>query len=204
MDFDDWVVAVFDPAAEDPWPTPAEDLAFLTRLFSDAVPALEPFTDDEIGKGLWSIIDSGGAGTALAVNDASLPLDDRIAAVRTIPTLYRDVFVPRCTERLGHLSEETGHLGITCYMFWDVAVIGGPPDTREGNLLEDAVLDVLHDLLRLPHGACQESALHGLGHRIRRHPEQGPAMLDRWLRDGDVRDERLRAYAQAARTGCIQ
>ena len=33
--FEDWVVEVFDPTVDDPWPPPAQDLEHLTRLFSD-------------------------------------------------------------------------------------------------------------------------------------------------------------------------
>lgn len=202
--FDDWVVAVFDSEVEDPWPPPAQDLAHLTRLLADPVPALEGLTDEEIGIGLWSVLDSGGAGTALALGDVGLPLAERVACVRLVPNLYRELFVPRCEERLGHLSEQGGRLEMICYMFWDVAAFGGAPGSREGNLLEDAVLDVLDDILRMDHAACQESGIHGLGHRVLRHPERAPAILDRWLHAGTVRDERLRAYARSARGGCIQ
>lgn len=138
MDFDDWVVAVFDESVEDPFPTPAEDLAHLTRLFTDPTGALDGLTDEEIGVGLWSVLDSGGAGTALAMNDGTLPLEGRLACIRLVPHLYRELFVPRCEERLGHLSGQGGRLEMICYMFWDVAV-GAPAGTREGNLLEDAV-----------------------------------------------------------------
>ena len=204
MPFEDWVVAVFDPAVEDPWPPPAQEVAHLTRLFAGAVTALDGFSDEEIGIGLWSMLDSGGAATAVALNDETVPLRDRIACVREIRTLYRDLLAPRCAERLGHLSEQGGRLEMACYMFWDVASFGGPPGTREGNLLEDAVLDVLEDLLCMEHAACQESAVHGLGHRVGRHPERAPAILRKWLRGGALRDERLRVYAEAAATGCIQ
>ena len=37
LEFEDWVVGVFDPTVDDPWPPPAQDLAHLTRLFSDPV-----------------------------------------------------------------------------------------------------------------------------------------------------------------------
>ena len=204
ISFEDWIVGVFDETVDDPWPPPAQELSHLTQLFSDPVASLEGLSDEEIGVGLWSVLDSGGAGTALALNDATLPLTDRIACIRQIRTLYRDLFVPRCAERLGHLSEQGGRLEMICYMFWDVACFGGPPGEREGNLLEDAVLDVLEDTLAIAHAACQESAIHGLGHRIRRHPERAPAILDRWLRTGPSRDPRLKQYAEAARTGCIQ
>ena len=202
--FEDWVVSVFDPTVEDPWPPVEQELEYLTRFFSDPIGTVEGLSDEEIGVGLWSVLDSGGAGTALALDDATLPLDARIACVHQIRTLYRELFVPRCAERLGHLSEQGGPLEMICYMFWDVAVFGGAPGEREGNLFEDAVLDVLEDTLYLEHAACQESAIHGLGHRVSRHPERAPAVLDRWLRTGPIRDARLRIYAEAARTGCIQ
>ncbi|HEX6381597.1 MAG TPA: hypothetical protein VF180_10175 [Acidimicrobiia bacterium] len=202
--FEDWVVGVFDPTVEDPWPPVEQELEYLTRLFSDPIGTVEGLSDEEIGVGLWSVLDSGGAGTALALNDATLPLDARIACVHQIRTLYRELFVPRCAERLGHVSEQGGRLEMICYMFWDVAVFGGPPGERAGSLFEDAVLDVLEDTLYLEHAACQESAIHGLGHRVSRHPERAPAILDRWLRTGPIRDARLRIYAEAARTGCIQ
>jgi hypothetical protein len=202
--FDEWVEAVFDPRADDPWPPPAQNLAHLTRLFTDPVTPLEPFTDEEIGIGLWSVLDSGGAGTALAVSDTTLPLVDRVACVHAIRVVYDQLFVPRCVERLGHVGEQAGRLEMACYMFWDIAVIGGAAGTREGNLLEDAVLDVLEDVLRIPHAGCQESAIHGLGHRVSRHLERAPAILERWIRSHAARDERLVAYARAAATGCIQ
>jgi hypothetical protein len=204
VSFEDWVVGVFDPTAEDPWPPVDQELEYLTRLFSDPVGTLEGLSDEEIGVGLWSVLDSGGAGTALALNDAALPLEAGVACVHQIRNVYREPFVPRCAKRLGHLSEQDGRLEMICYMFWDVAVFGGPPGQREGNLFEDAVLDVLEDTLYLEHAACQESAIHGLGHRIGRHPERTPAILDRWIRSGPLSDPRLRAYAEAARTGCIQ
>lgn len=145
---------------------------YLTRLPSDPIGTLEGLSEEEIGVGLWSVLDSGRPGTALAVNDATRSLDARIACVHQIRTLYEELFVPRCAERLGHLSEQRGRLEMICYMFWDVAVFGGPPGEREGDLFEDSVLDVLGDTLYLEHAACQESAVHGLGHRMSRHPQR--------------------------------
>lgn len=204
LPFDEWVAAVFDPAADDPWPTPAQELAHLTRLFNDPLAALAACSDEEIGVGLWSVLDSGGAATALAIGDPGLPLADRVRCVRSIGVLYRELFLPRCSERLGHLSEQGGRLDMVCYMFWDIACFGGAAGDREGNLLEDAVLDVLDDALHLDHAACQESAIHGLGHRVGRHPHRAPAILEGWLKTVRARDPRLNDYARAARGGCIQ
>ena len=62
VSFEHWVVGVFGPTVEDPWPPPAQERAHVTRLFSDPVGALEALSDEEKGVGLWSVLDSGGAG----------------------------------------------------------------------------------------------------------------------------------------------
>jgi hypothetical protein len=183
---------------------PASDaLAYLHCVFADPVAAFDGFADDEIGVGLWSMLDSGGAGTVLVLNDPSLPVADRVDCCASIITLYRELFAARCTERLGHLSEQDGRLDMACYMFWDVAAFGGRPGDPDGEPIEAAVLTVLRAALDLEHAACQESAIHGLGHRVDRHPGRVPALLDEWLRQGSTRDVRLRAYASSARDGCI-
>jgi hypothetical protein len=48
-------------------------------------------------------------------------LADRITCIREIGKVYRALLVVRCSERLGHLSEQEGSLEMTCYMFWDIA-----------------------------------------------------------------------------------
>jgi len=193
-----------DPAAEWPFPGGAIELAHLTRLLTDPATVLGPYDDDVVGRGIWSLFDSGGAASTLLLADPTLPLDDRLAATRAIGNLYADLFVPRCQERLGHRGEQEGWLEMACYMLWDLAAFAGEPGSREGNLLEDAILDVLERALRLPHVACQESALHGLGHRVARHPDRVPMIIDRWLRAGGARNDQLREYARAARSGCVQ
>jgi hypothetical protein len=202
--FEDWVIAVFDTTVEDPSPPPALALSHLTRLFNDPVPALELFTDDEIGVGLWSVLDSGGAGTVMVLNDRSLPVLDRIACVDAMRRLYGKLLAPRCSPRLGHTNDPGSGLEMVLYMFWDVASFAGPPDDWDGDLLEDAVLGLLEAVLYVNHAGLQESAIHGLGHRVGRHPQRAANILVRWKRRGLVCDPRLRSYADAAQVGCIQ
>lgn len=180
------------------------ELAHLTRLLTKPADIFDRYDDEVVGRGIWSLFDSGGAASTLLLADPTLPLDDRLAATRAIGNLYPDLFAPRCQERLGHRGEQEGRLEMACYMLWDLAAFGGEAGTREGNLLEDAILDVLERVLRVEHLACQESALHGLGHRVARHPDRVPRIIGHWLRSAGARDERLRHYAEAARSGCVQ
>lgn len=202
--FDDWLLAAFVGDGDDtPSPSARQSLTHLTRLFADPVTSLADYGDDDIAAGLWRLLAYGDI-TVGVVGDITLPLADRTACVAAISTVYRDLFLPRCSEGLGRLSEQQSELDGACYMFWDIADIGGAPGTRDGTLLEDAVLEVLEHALGLPHAACQESAVHGLGHRVDRHPRRAPEILDRWRRTGRARDPRLDAYAAAAGSGCIQ
>jgi hypothetical protein len=205
VDFDEWVARTFDPDAEDIWGlTPAIEVEYLTRLLADVTGPLEAVTDDEIGIGLWSIADSGGAATMLALGDTSVPLEERLACLDLVRNLYDELFAPRCSATLGHLSEDGGRLNLTCYMLWDIAAYGGDLGTAEGERIEETAIGVMEHALSMPHPACQESGLHGLGHRVARLPERVEPVIDRWLRAEAAADERLVAYAHAARTGCIQ
>ena len=57
-------------------------------------------------------------------------------------------------------------------------------------------------ILGLANPACQESALHGLGHAARQAPERIGAIIGAFLEREALRPEIL-AYARSARSGCI-
>jgi hypothetical protein len=61
---------------------------------------------------------------------------------------------------------------------------------------------VLRRLLAIPHDACRESALHGLGHWAIYYP-QVAQMIDEFLRNTPHLRPELVTYAERARTGCI-
>jgi len=59
------------------------------------------------------------------------------------------------------------------------------------------------DILTIDRVACQESALHGLGHWQRRWPTEVARIIDEFLaRNANARAELL-AYARSARGGCV-
>jgi hypothetical protein len=51
--------------------------------------------------------------------------------------------------------------------------------------------------------ACQESALHGLGHWQRDHDPQVNEIIDAFLAATPDIDARLVSYANSARCGCV-
>jgi hypothetical protein len=69
--------------------------------------------------------------------------------------------------------------------------------------IDDAILYVMARTLRLESEACRESALHGLGHWHRAHPDRTTRIIDGWLAGAPRISPELRQYALGARRGCV-
>ena len=76
--------------------------------------------------------------------------------------------------------------------------------------LEDEILHVLRETLQLESVACQEAALHGLGHRVYKLSNRVESIVDAYLKrqfptwpEGEL-EEHLKGYALAAKRGRVQ
>lgn len=88
-------------------------------------------------------------------------------------------------------------------MLWDVTPLSYWEGDPEKKSFYSAVVKLLKRTLQIPHLACIESALHGLGHLHRHAPQEVEEAIDSWLlRTKNVRQE-LTQYAQAARVGYV-
>jgi len=58
--------------------------------------------------------------------------------------------------------------------------------------------------LELDHIACQESALHGLGHWAHSYPERVEKIVDEFLTHNENLRPELKQYALQARSGKVQ
>ena len=68
--------------------------------------------------------------------------------------------------------------------------------------LEDAVFSVLEDTIRIPHRACIEGGLHGLGEIACFFERRVKDVVDRFLKTARL-DKALRGYAERAREGSV-
>lgn len=88
-----------------------------------------------------------------------------------------------------------------CYMFWDlIPWVNGGTDTK----VALAFFDIVEDILSLNHIACQESAIHGLGHVYREHSLRVENIIDGFLADNSKIRPDLKNYALHARKGEVQ
>jgi len=193
----------FDPD-HDWWdPAPAQAIAYLTRLFENPTPALEAFADRQIAQGLTYLVNTMASGDNGWFYSVDVPVGERIRAVEAIVPFFDGLFRPRCTPHLSHLSQDAGPLNGVCYMWWDVfpsLALAGDPHLPA---LHDTALRSMEHILWLDSLACQESALHGLGHWQTAHQEKVAAIVDRFCETHAEIDRRLLAYAQSARSGCV-
>ena len=216
LTFASWIDAVFDhavPFYDRPWwdegdevlfaVPAAEHVAHLTRLFEDPSAALDGFADSQIAQGLYYLIDTGAGGQVRFLMDRAVPLGDRLRGVASMQALFAGLFAPRCTPHLSHLSEaQPKSLNGVCYMWWDILPFGRVDDAAEQRATEAAMLEVLRATLALDSLACQEAALHGLGHwQGDRAAVQG--IIDAFVNRKAAARAELLAYARAARAGCV-
>jgi len=214
--FDDWVRFLFDHPAPGPewywepdapyWTGPADlTIEYVTRLFEAPVAALAPYTDAQLNRGFWYLLSNGLSDCMIALNDATVPVDARVRCVRSFVPVFRTFLTPRCTPHLSHLDEPgAAALNGACYMWWDILPFMATPDDASGRTLGAAALETMREILAIDAIACQESALHGLGHWQRRWPVEVVRIVDAFLARSATARPELLAYARAARSGCVQ
>jgi hypothetical protein len=230
LPFDDWVAYVFDH--EDPDWNFKEDcpywneernarlaLSHMGRLFANPEILIGRFSPDQIGVGLNYLLSSGLSGHVFAVFDDTIPLEERLSVIRTIPTLYEKLLAKICARRLSHgvssAPPDDTRADYICYMLWDVIPLFGrtrnpftktDPDVRsrwsEHEAIERACLETIERILEIEHVACKESAIHGIGHWADAYPRWAAETVKRAKKRGLIPPE-LDSYARAAAKGCV-
>lgn len=215
LSFEGFIEFQFGPAVRprgNPWyfdvdadwwePEPRTGIAYLTRLFSNGPEALQWFSDVQIAQGLDGLINTAVTGGLAWMVDPITPAAERAGVWSAVARFFTDLLAPRCSSALGHLSEPGAPLNLRTYMWWD----GFPPltwgDEPGRGVIEDAELTCLEAVLAIESAACQEAALHGLGHFA--PAERSTTIIDAYLERGQFARPELAAYARAARVGDIQ
>ena len=215
LSFEEFIEFQFGPAVRthgNPWyfdldadwwePEPRAGIACLTRLFSEGPQALQWFSEEQIAQGLGGLVNTAAVGAQPWMYDRVTPAHERAGVWSAISIFFAEVLAPRCSATLGHLSEEGAPLNGRTYMWWDGFPGLASPDDPDRDLINDAELTCLKSVLALNSAACQEAALHGLGH-WERHEPRCLEIIDAYIASGAAARPELIAYATAARSGCV-
>jgi hypothetical protein len=214
MTNEDWLMAILtrpataddyylSPDEDPPHATEAEMAERLGWLLAAPGERMAEYDDLSVAAGLYWIFDSAETLMIRGIGHHDVPQASRLAIVTGLERVYAEVINARCPERLGHLSEDGGPLAAFAYMAFDLLYLDRPADPREAAELDCALIEVLGRILALPHAACQEGALHGLGHWHDAAPGRAEGLIDAYLAAGAPARPELIAYARAARSGCV-
>lgn len=221
MNYDEWIEATFSVEETDDhevvWceekpdaePSERETLQRVTRLFESSEESLKAYSDKQIALGLNSLTNET-EDSLRGIYNIAIPFDERLAAVRSVYSLFRDCLAKRCENC--RVNDSTNPLNRYCHMFWDAGQISlygftnVNDDHRED--LSEAVLEVLKKTLDLRHVACAEAALHGLGHSMMllgettEYGKKITKIIDAFLRSQETKDS-LKEYAKQAKKGMV-
>jgi len=177
----------------------SESFLKLSGIFENPLPFLSRYNDGPLGQAFWDL----GYAVFGGVYEGGIEWELRHRLIRSFETLFRKFFAARCAPALGHLSETENRLSVACYMWWDFDCWRAVSDPLTRNPVDSALLASMKAILAMDHAACQESALHALGHWRHADKSEVEVIIDEFLQHGpDVRQE-LRQYAQNARGGYV-
>ena len=126
----------------------------LAEVFETPAGSLARYSDERTAQALWDLSSNVFCDLGRPPGDWDL----HIRVFKSFGVLFREFFAVRWEPALGHM-DEGGALNGICYMWWDLGWYFIPdPD----------MLAMLRSILAIDHVACQESALHGLGHWCKR------------------------------------
>tara|TARA_B100001989_G_scaffold252666_1_gene235562 strand:+ start:1663 stop:2322 length:660 start_codon:yes stop_codon:yes gene_type:complete len=214
--YDEWIVSLFDhDEAKGDWrwqddaellDIPKEFIAdYIIQLNQDMLALRDKYNKWQLVYGLDAVYNVNCADYIFDFRDGPSTTQKKVEVIRSLKELYSECFFKLCRPLLGHLSEQQNELEGFCYMFWDLTPLHYFEENKDKEILYKEVSEVIEFALTLDSFACQESALHGLGHLI--IPEYYPKAKDiiqNYIDRNINADPRIVKYAQAAKTGMIQ
>lgn len=189
-------------------------LEYFARLMRESGALVGRYSTEQIGTGFWHLTMNACSEYSFVFTDASLPLEQRVDAVRSIAAVYWNCFRRVCNSTLCHLERgNTSNrwsmdVNTPCYMWWDVCPIFGRAcdfkDLNRADPIGAACIWVMESTLEIDHIACIEGALHGLGHLHSYCPEETERVIDGFLARRPGLMPELIAYAKCAREGDVE
>ncbi|RYG32951.1 hypothetical protein EON81_19415 [bacterium] len=212
--FEEWVKYVFDHPTEPPerwWSSSAIDwgeeanpertLEYLIRLFSEPEFLITRFSRAQIDQGLAFVTSSWNH--MFVWREEKIPWPERRRGLDAMIPLYIKLLAPVYGDDRGWgQSSPSERPTFACYMWWENIPLYGGLEHPDRDRINDAVLHVFEEVLKMDSEACLESVIHGLGHWFLYLPERTTPLILRFLERTDI-SPGLRRYATNALTGEI-
>jgi hypothetical protein len=177
-------------------------VAHIAETFEHAGKLLSRFSDEQINQGFWCLFYQGGPDFMGTLLDEKIPLASRLRALRSFVPLFEQVMAVRCSSHLTCFDENANPLNSACFMWFDEVLDRFNPQKLIQAQLDTELIVTLRVILAIPHDACRESALHGIGHWVRHH-RQLADIVDQFLSSTPGLRPELLAYAEHARAGNV-
>ncbi len=205
VSFYEWVEDAANGGRFEMWlHDPLKTNEFLTRFNNDIDESVNRLGEEPVARAIRYCYGSAGGYVWDATEPALGPA--RASFMQSVKMLYMKGFAAYCSQHLGHLDDgrqAQRPLNAPCYMLWDMdgiecrALHGDEEMTRLS-------FDVLRNALSIAHPACQESALHGLGHLAMAHKDQVRSIIQHEFLQAHRILPELVDYAKSAAHGAVQ
>lgn len=215
LPYEQWVKFVFDrPMTDVDWyhsprvpqwapnAEPLRRLEYLTRLFRHPHDLRSRLSVDQIGLGMWYLVDSSAGDYLNVLNDLGLPWPERKGLIEALGPLFR-FFSQICDEEPIQRARNGYWAKHTCFMFWDVCAVRPDPTNPRQRESDDACLAVMKQTLHVDHAITQEATLRGLGEWARAYPGEVGAIIDPFLAANPGLSEELQQQARDAKRGLV-
>lgn len=188
-----------------PFDSSATAVAALQWLFERAGELMPRYDREAVANGLWQIAHSLKLQYGHALWDANAADDAIDGALQAMPRLFSDLFAMQCAPAMSSYPSQTDdELNGICYMWFDLLGLDFIERNGISRRRVAAAVRTMGNVLYIRHVACQESALHGLGHVARYNAALVRSPVNRFLSENKCAAPALRAYAERAREGHVQ
>jgi hypothetical protein len=168
------------------------------RLHESPLAIFAPFTNEQMGKALWSLYDPNSPSpVACPTNAPECTIAQCVRLIAAMPGFIRSVAAPRISPS----GFDADPLYIALYMFWDLIGMGGSLTAEENELIDGAATAEMLLCMHIDHPTAIAHAIHGFDeclwdHRLR---DIGKAAIQHWLKvSGSGAPQRLRHLAESA------
>lgn len=162
----------------------------------------EEYSTIQIVNGIRYLIDSSASDFSYSYFSKEVDAGLRKKVIMSMGNLFSNYFEEQCPLVLASdKKKKRSALSSLCYMWWDVLPRHGVPYQEHNKEIDEAILNVLQNILRQSNIACKESAIHGLGHWCSGYPDEVSLVINRNLQFIPLE---LRDYSELARIGRIQ